>query len=294
MARFMQPQYPALTYNDVANFEWPDGKRCGVTLGWHVDGEAGPVGWDADAANHVAAISEAAYGVTTALPRILELHRDLCIPGTFFVTSHVIERHPEMVEAILTDGHEIAHHGHMHENLYRLDETQQREIFEHATEILLAATGRRPLGWSAPAWGVNLATLEVMLEIGMLYDASLMERDRPYLIELDGGTLVELPISLILDDWALFGASLHPTGSAMTASAEEARCIWNEEFDGLRHYGGYFNSTFHPNLMGRPGRLLMLRKLLSRMREFDDVWWGTCEQLTTHVQTLTASANNSR
>ena len=76
MAHFTQPQYPALTYSDTADFEWPHGNRCGVTLDWHVDGEAGPVGWDADAVNHVAEISEAANGVTTALPRILELHRD--------------------------------------------------------------------------------------------------------------------------------------------------------------------------------------------------------------------------
>ena len=286
MCPFTQPPYPSVSSREIESFEWPDGKACGITISWHVDGEAGPVGWDAQAARHVAAVSEAAYGVTTALPRILDLHRELAIPGTFFVPAHVVERHPASIEAILAGGHEIAHHGYMHENVFPMNGTQQREVFEHANTILQAATGRKPRGWSAPGWGVNAETLALMLDLGMLYDASLMERDRPYIVELPEGELVELPISLILDDWALFGASLYPAGSAATAAADEARRIWQEEFDGMRHFGCHFNTTFHPNLLGRPGRMLMLKTLLGYMRSFDDVWWGTCEQLASHAKSV--------
>ena len=287
MSEFARPPYPNISSREIKSFEWPDGKACGVTIAWHIDGEAGPVGWDLRAARHVAAVSEAAYGVTTALSRILDLHRELSIPGTFFVPAHVVELHPAAIEAILADGHEIAHHGYMHENVFPMDGAQQREIFEHANSILQAATGRSPRGWSAPGWGVNAETLAVIRDLGMLYDASLMERDRPYLLDLPDGELVELPISMILDDWALFGASLYPAGSAATATATEARQIWQEEFDGMRHFGAYFNTTFHPNLLGRPGRMLMLKTLLADMRSFDDVWWGTCEDLARHVQSMT-------
>ena len=292
MTELVPPPYPNISSREFESFEWPDGKACGVTIAWHIDGEAGPIGWDLRAARHVAAVSEAAYGVTTALPRILDLHRELSIPGTFFVPAHVAELHPAAIEAILADGHEIAHHGYMHENVFPMNNAQQREIFEHANSILEAATGHSPRGWSAPGWGVNADTLEVILDLGMLYDASLMERDRPYVLELPEGQLVELPISMILDDWALFGASLYPAGSASTATAEEARCIWQEEFDGMRHFGSYFNTTFHPNLLGRPGRMLMLKRLLAYMRSFDDVWWGTCEQLARQVGSMTIPKND--
>ena len=288
MSEFAQPPYPSISSREIRNFAWPDGKSCGVTVAWHIDGEAGPVGWDSQAARHIAAISEAAYGVTTALPRILDLHRELSIPGTFFVPAHVVELHPAAIEEVLVDGHEIAHHGYMHENVFSMDRVRQREIFEHANSVLKAATGRVPSGWSAPGWGVNAETLDVIHDLGMLYDASLMERDCPYVLELPRGELIELPISMILDDWALFGASLYPTGNAVTATAEEARCIWQEEFDGMRHYGSYFNTTFHPNLLGRPGRMLMMKELLNYMRSFDDVWWGTCEQLALHVRSGTS------
>ena len=273
------PSYPEVESEDIPGFHWPDGKRCGVTIGWHVDGEAGPVGWNREAAGHVAAMSEAAYGIVTALPRILDMHRRLGVPATFFVPAHIAERYPSAIEGIMRDGHELAHHGYMHENVFLLSRSEQQEMFAHGSDVLKSLTGKAPRGWSAPGWGVNAATLDVMIDLGMRYDASLMDRDRPYELTTSAGSLIELPIAMSLDDWALFGVSLFPSGSAVLASAEEARVIWLEEFLGLRHFGGLFNTTFHPNLMGRPGRLLMLERLLEQLRGHDDVWWGTCEAL---------------
>lgn len=278
MVNLEPPSYPDISAIPIPDFAWPPGAVCGVTIGWHVDGEAGPLATDRRSVNHVTAISEAAYGATTAIPRILALHRELEVPATFFVPAHVAERHPAMLEAMLADGHEIAHHGYLHENVFGLPYEDERAILVHASEGLERLTGKAPLGWSAPDWGVNQQTLEILCELGMQYDASLMEHDRIHWIETRRGRLVELPIAMPLDDWALFGVSLFPSGSYANAPAATAQQIWKEEFDGLRHYGGLFNTTFHPNLTGRPGRLLMLRDLLTYMRSFDDVWWGTCEQ----------------
>ncbi|NIR60133.1 MAG: polysaccharide deacetylase family protein, partial [Gammaproteobacteria bacterium] len=195
-----------------------------------MDGEAGPVGWDRDAARHLAAVSEAVYGVTTALPRILALHRELKVPATFFLPAHVAERHPDALEAILADGHEVAHHGYLHENVFGMAESDERAMFERGAAILERLTGHAPRGWSAPGWGITAQTLRIMADRGMVYDASLMERDLPYFVGTAAGELVELPISLVLDDWSLFGATLHGAGASYTAPAEEAERIWREEF----------------------------------------------------------------
>ena len=287
MIHLSPPNYPDVSTRHLREFAWPAGKACGVTIGWHVDGEAGPVFWERDKApQHLAAISEAAYGVTTALPRILELHRHLEIPATFFVPAHVAERHPFAIEAILADGHEIGHHGYMHENVFGMSYADERTIFEHANEILLKMTGRKPRGWSAPGWAITEQTLRIMIDLGMLYDGSLMEYDHPHFVKTAAGELVELPISMVLDDWAMFGGGIFPYSAAQIMPADHARQIWQEEFDGLRHYGGLFHTTFHPNLTGRPGRLRMLAQLLEQMRARDDVWWGTCEQAAEWVLTL--------
>ena len=279
MINLTPPIYPEVQSRHLSNFRWPDQNVCGVTIGWHVDGEAGPVFWERDKGpQHLAAMSEAAYGISTALPRILELHRRFEIPATFFVPAHVAERHPYAIEAILNDGHEIGHHGYLHENVFGLSADDERAIFDHANDILQKMTGKNPCGWSAPGWGVSAQTLEIMAELGMLYDGSLMEYDRPHFVQTAAGELVELPISMVLDDWAMFGGGIFPYSAAQIMPADHARQIWQEEFDGLRQVGGLFHSTFHPNLTGRPGRLLMLAKLFEQMRSIDNVWWGTCEQ----------------
>jgi peptidoglycan/xylan/chitin deacetylase (PgdA/CDA1 family) len=270
----------------IEGFSWPDGKKCAVVIGWHVDGEAGPIAADRRNANHIAALSEGAYGVSTALPRILELHRNLEIPASFFIPGYVADLHPDVVETVLHHGHEVAHHGYRHENVFLLDDEQEREVFQQGLETLQRLTGRKPLGWSAPGWGVKAHTLELLAELGMIYDASLMEYDVPYLISTKRGELVELPISLILDDWEIFGGSLFPNGGGVNAPAETAYQIWREEFEGMRHFGALFNTTFHPNLLGRPGRIKMLSRLFSYMRSFDDVWWATAEEVASYIRSM--------
>jgi peptidoglycan/xylan/chitin deacetylase (PgdA/CDA1 family) len=270
----------------IDGFAWPGGKACAVSIGWHVDGEAGPIGSDRRNARHVAALSEAAYGVSTGLPRILELHRRLDVPATFFVPGYVAELHPDTVRAIVDAGHEVAHHGYMHEDVFLLDDEAEGQVFQRGMEVLERLTGRRPTGWSAPSWGVKQRTLEILCELDMLYDASLMEYDVPYLVSTRSGELVELPISLMLDDWGIFGGWLFPNGGSVAATAESAYTIWKEEFDGMRRLGCLFNTTFHPKLMGRPGRIGMLYRLFDYMKSFNDVWWATCEEVAQYVRSL--------
>jgi peptidoglycan/xylan/chitin deacetylase (PgdA/CDA1 family) len=244
----------------IPNFRGPQNQKCIVSIGWHVDGEAGAIAGDSRAVEHLAALSEGAYGVSTAIPRILEMHRSLEIPASFFIPSYVVDLHPEKVAAIANAGHEIGHHGYLHENCFLLSKDEQRDIFVKGINSIERIIGKAPLGWSAPGWGVKLSTLELLCELGMVYDCSLMEYDTPYWLKTNAGMLVELPISMTLDDWQIFGATPFP-GGGVNAPAETALQIWKEEFDGMRRFGGLFATTFHPNLLGRPGRINMLYQL---------------------------------
>lgn len=269
----------------IEGFTWPEGKRCAVAIGWHVDAESGPLASDPRNKDHLNALSEGAYGISTAIPRILAMHAALEIPGTFFVPGYVADLHPTAVKAITDAGHEVGHHGYLHENVLSLSVKDERNVFQHGYEALQRATGRAPVGWSAPWWGVRQNTVELLSERGLLYDCSLMEFDTPYLLSTKAGDLIELPISPVLDDWALYGMSLSPDGGGgVNTTAEVAYQTWKEEFDGMRRFGCFFTTTFHPNLTGRPGRLNMMYRLIEYMKSFDDVWWATCEQVARHVQ----------
>jgi peptidoglycan/xylan/chitin deacetylase (PgdA/CDA1 family) len=85
--------------------------------------------------------------------------------------------------------------------------------------------------------------------------------------------VIELPVQWVLDDAPYF--LFRPSGpSRPIQPAEVAYQAWTEEFRGIYRYGGLFNLTMHPQLIGRPGRLLMLQRLIDYIRGFPDVWFA--------------------
>ena len=80
-------------------------------------------------AKHITALGEAAYGVSTPLPHILQMHRDMGVPGSFFVPGYVGDCYLEEIGAIATTGYEIAHHGYLHEICFASSDEQQRTAF---------------------------------------------------------------------------------------------------------------------------------------------------------------------
>jgi polysaccharide deacetylase family protein (PEP-CTERM system associated) len=111
--------------------------------------------------------------------RVLAVLRAHATRATFFVLGWVAERHPDLVRAIVADGHELATHGYAHELLYR----QTREEFAadlcRALEVLRAAVGAAEpiLGYRAPAFSLtddSRWALEVLHGHGLRYDSSLL------------------------------------------------------------------------------------------------------------------------
>jgi peptidoglycan/xylan/chitin deacetylase (PgdA/CDA1 family) len=86
------------------------------------------------------------------LPEILEELSQKQVPVTFFVTGQFVRKHPELIEAMGSGGHEIANHGysHAHPDQLTLQENQE-EILRTQTEIEgLGLTAARLF---APAYG---------------------------------------------------------------------------------------------------------------------------------------------
>jgi len=47
-------------------------------------------------------------------------------------------------------------------------------------------------------------------------------------------------------------------------------------------WGGLFDLTMHPQLIGHPSRLLMLRALIRFMKGHPDVWWASAREVAAH------------
>ena len=83
---------------------------------------------------------------------ILDLLDELGAKATFFVLGMTAERYPDLVQGIAAKGHELACHGYSHRRV----PTQSRDEFhadvERSAGLLEELTGKRPLGYRAPAF----------------------------------------------------------------------------------------------------------------------------------------------
>ncbi len=174
---------------------WPEPTQCVVTLTFDIDGPTATMNRDPSLADHPSVISMGEFGPKVGTPRILELLDRHEIPATFFVPGWVAERNEELVKRIAGEGHEIAHHGYLHEPPSSLTPDQEEgEILDHGSRIIEEITGGRPLGYRSPSWELSENSLDLMHERGFVYDSSLMGDDIPYMVGEPGRQLVELPV----------------------------------------------------------------------------------------------------
>lgn len=256
---------------------WPGGARCAVSLSFDADHETIPL---RDADESPMRISQGQYGARAAIPRIRRLLDRHGVRASFFYPAVSALLHPEEVRAIADEGHEIGIHSWIHEANTTVPPEAERELNLRAADTLERISGRRPVGMRTASWDFSGATLDIIRELGLLYDSSLMADDDPYeLVDRGEPTgIVELPPEWIRDDAVYFNmlrfSALRPY--TPPSAVEE---IFTAEFDGAYEEGGLFLLTMHPHVIGHRSRLPLLDRLVAYMKAKPGVWFGTHEQV---------------
>ena len=234
--------------------------------------------------NNPSAISRGEFGAV-AVPRILDLLHEYDARATFFTPGHTALAYPALMERIVGSGHEVAHHGWVHENPEELSRDEEERVLVRGIEVLTDVCGTRPVGWRSPAWAMSPNSVELLLAHGFAYDSSLMGHDSsPYRVRLGDRwgpdepytfgspcALVELPVYWGLDDFPQFEFVPGRWGGGASPSAVFE--IWRGDLDYAyeRSPGGVVTLTMHPQSIGRGHRMLMLERLLAHLRAKGDV-----------------------
>jgi len=240
---------------------------------WIIRGETTPT-----------ALSRGEFGVVGA-GRLLRLLEQRGIRSTWFVPGHTIDTYPDACAAVHAAGHEIGHHGYLHEPPATLGSREEEAaVLDRGLECIRRLTGGEPAGYRSPSWDLSEHTVDLLLERGFRYDSSLMGRDDlPYrcrtgdVVTRDGPMrfgaetdLWELPISWSLDDHPQFeyvrrAGTLQP-GLAWTGGVLEN---WLDDFRYLARETErcVLTYTMHPQVIGRGHRLLMLERLIAGLIE---------------------------
>ncbi|MFP6828292.1 MAG: polysaccharide deacetylase [Gammaproteobacteria bacterium] len=261
---------------------WPEGGKVAVTLSFDMDTETLLL---RDSNTSPSRLSTGQYGARAGVPRILDLLERYNIPSTFFIPAVSALLYPDEVRAIAAAGHEIGIHGWIHEHTARLERDDERMLMQRSFDTLEELSGRRPVGIRTGSWEYSHNTAELIAELGLLYDSSLMADDMPYELLSNGEPtdVVELPVEWILDDYPYFGMNRAADIRPYTPPSDVYE-IWTREFDVAYEEGSMFLLTMHPQIIGHRSRITMLEELIQYMRSKPGVWFATHEDVARHAK----------
>ena len=262
---------------------WLGSSAALAVLSFDVDAESAILAQGRRYADHAMVMTHQAYGPNVGVPRLLQLLDDFAITGTFFVPGLTADRYPQTVEQILAAGHEVAHHSYSHLSPVDLGLEGERKDFERALEAL-DRLGVKPKGHRSALWEASWDTPSLVAEYGLEYDSTLMDDDKPYLLETPKGTIAELPPHWSLDDWEQYAYLPRPNIGSNIESPAKVLDLWTNELDAMRRHGCLFMLTNHPFLSGRPGRVETLRKLVEHALGCGDVEFVTAAEVAARVR----------
>jgi peptidoglycan/xylan/chitin deacetylase (PgdA/CDA1 family) len=257
---------------------WPGGAQVAVAISFDADHETISL---RDNETSPGQLAQGEYGSRAGVPRILGLLAEFRVPATFFVPAVSALLHPADLEAYVAAGHEVAAHGWIHERNTALSHDEELDLTGRACDTLERLTGSRPVGIRTPSWDFSDSTLDVIRELGLAYDSSLMADDEPYELLAAGEPtgIVELPVEWIRDDVPYFMLGRNYTSPRALLE------IWRDEFDAAYAEQGFFQLTMHPHVIGHRSRLVVLRELITHITGHDDVWFGTHAAIAEAVRT---------
>lgn len=271
---------------------WPDGARCAVAITFDLDVDSIlHIAKPDKASSFVSTQSLLRYGAEVSVPRICKVFDHFSMKQTFFVPAWCVERYPAALETILKGGHEIGHHGYIHESFNTLSQADERFWIERAFDSYQRCIGIRPIGIRAPLNEFSEHTIDILIENGIEYDSSLMGDDVPYLLKSANGDgeVLEIPQFIGNDDYPQY---MHnwDLGIEMTIrSPREATDVFRAEFDAQYENGGMWLTVWHPAISGRTARMREIIGLLEYIHDKGDVWVTTMGEINRHVRSCIAS-----
>ena len=225
-------------------------------------------------ARHLSMESMYEYGGRVGAWRILKEFEKRKLPLTVFGISMALERNPELTQAFVELGHEIACHGWRWIHYQHMNEKRERQHVAIGTEIIQKLTNNQwPLGWYTGRDSPNTKRL-VADHGGYEYDSDYYGDDLPFWMPVeksDGTTMQRLivPYTLDTNDMRFSSAQGFNTGEQFFTYLKDAFDVLYEEGDEAPKM---LNIGLHCRLIGRPGRFKSLQRFLDYVQQHDRVW----------------------
>jgi allantoinase len=219
------------------------------------------------------------YGSRVGFWEIMRILRERRVDATLYAVGMALERNPAAVAEIVASGFEVACHGQRWIDYQSVAEEAERADMLRNIDVITRLIGRRPLGWYTGRPGPNTRRLVVDTG-GFLYDSDAYNDDLPYWTRVDGRPHLIVPYTFDNNDSRLQRGGDFATGDDFFTYCRDA-------FDWLYRLGNegrprMMTVGLHARIIGRPGRIGALIRLLDHMQRHEGVWLCNRESIARH------------
>jgi len=210
------------------------------------------------------------YGIKAGWPRIRDLFDSHNFAPTVTAAALALERAPEIAADIVARKWEVAAHGYRWSHQFWMDEEKERAFITKARDSLLKTTGQRPEGWLS-RYLLTDQTRRILAEEGFTYHMDDYSGDMPFWDSVETGQGVKpmliTPYAIDTNDMKMWVApAMQPWDWAEYAI---------QSFDALlaearRGHARVLNIGLHLRIIGRPGRIGALDRILAHIKAHED------------------------
>ena len=276
---------------NLPQVSWPDGARLAVSFVLNFEeGSEFAIG---DGDDHNESIYEVIdglpiadnciqshfeYGTRVGYWRIMDLMEAYGAKITVSSCGRAVERSPWLVKDAAARGHEISAHGYRWESHCNLAIDEERRRIARTRQAISDATGAPPVGWHTRS-ASSPNTRKLLVEAGFLYDSDAYNDDTPYFLDVGGHKHLVLPYAFDTNDMQFQNTQRFGTGGEFADYVTDA-------FDWLLREGEtrprMLSIGLHLRMIGRPGRIGALERILKHMRKHEGVWITSREAIARH------------
>ena len=223
------------------------------------------------------------YGARVGYGRVTGLLAEAGVPLTLNACARALEATPWVAADAAARGFEVCCHGWRWESHAGMDEATERATIARSVAAIARLHGRAPVGWHTKS-SASVNTRRLLVEHGgFLYDSDAYNDDLPYwtTVQTAQGERphLVLPYAFDTNDMRFFDSFAYVRAQDFADYAIDAfDCLRRE----ARHAPRMMSIGLHTRIIGRPGRIGGLQRLVEHIRAHGDAWCATREQIARH------------